>query len=585
MGTVQSTMERGLLLQICLLAVSLAVTFSLPQTNGKANPKKHVGCYFGAWAFYRPGDGKFDIDDINPHLCTHVYYGFANIDNSTWEVYPYDPWYDLAETDTDMGCVPDPLNCKYDSYRRMVALKNINPELVVMLSIGGWNAGSGAFSMMAADPAKRKIFIDSLIPYTLKFGFDGIDMDWEYPGTNPGSDPVNDKPHFTLFSQELGARCKENNLFFSFAASPDPIKAERAFEVEKIMQVYDWINIMTYDYHGAWDNYTGHNSPLYGRWEEGFTGHPNKDFDAYDTVDWYISKGCPKEKIVMGMATYGRGWSLYNNEWNGLYCPAYDGSPKMPYTRQYGIIGYNEILQFFYNATISDEVLEICPDCKPGYDQWEHVVDGCYKSPYMYHANLWFGYEDKIGISYKSQFINWKGLKGGMIWSLETDDFRGLFDHEGSNYTPYPLLHEINRVLDSGETLDPSNQLGSANENSGCGGKPKAPMCDSFDYTTPPILTTIPHNPTTDTKPPAPTTTKAPAPTTTQGGGDCDNLGCNGQDDMVPFPGNCHWYYHCMYDENGFCTVEQFDCGDWVFDPNVSACVWPELPGNEDLCV
>merc|ERR1712080_228245 len=192
-------------------------------------------------------------------------------------------------------------------------------------------------------------------------------------------------------------------------------------------------------------------------------------------------------------------------------------------------------------------------DCKPGYDQWEHVVDGCYKSPYMYHANLWFGYEDKIGISYKSQFINWKGLKGGMIWSLETDD--------------------------------PSNQLGSANENSGCGGKPKAPMCDSFDYTTPPILTTIPHNPTTDTKPPAPTTTKAPAPTTTQGGGDCDNLGCNGQDDMVPFPGNCHWYYHCMYDENGFCTVEQFDCGDWVFDPNVSACVWPELPGNEDLCV
>merc|ERR1719402_1143777 len=91
------------------------------------------------------------------------------------------------------------------------------------------------------------------------------------------------------------------------------------------------------------------------------------------------------------------------------------------------------------------------------------------------------------------------------------------------------------------------------------------------------------HPQTTHTKPPHTTTNPNPNPTTTQGGDDC-GFGCKEQDDMVPFPGNCHLYYHCMYDENGLCTVEQFDCGDWVFDPNVMACVWPELPITDGLC-
>lgn len=124
----------------------------------------------------RPGKGKFDVEDIDPFLCTHGFYGFADLDNITWTIYVYDPWFDLAPEDCEPGY------CNYDGYRRFVALKNINPNFVPMLSVGGWNAGSGKYSMMAQDPAKRKTFIDSAIVLLKKYGFSGLDLDWEYPG-------------------------------------------------------------------------------------------------------------------------------------------------------------------------------------------------------------------------------------------------------------------------------------------------------------------------------------------------------------------------------------------------------------------
>merc|ERR1719309_557665 len=564
-------MEEGgrMLLFLAAVVAILAGAHSLPQNSPVKTGGKHVGCYFGAWAFYRPGDGKFDVDDIDPQLCTHIYYGFSNIDNQTWEMYPYDPWYDLnVDMDADYGCVPDPLNCNFDSYRRFVALKEQNPSLTVMLSVGGWNAGSGGFSMMASQADRRAIFIDSVIPYLQKFGFDGLDLDWEYPGTNPGSDPVNDKVHFTSLIQELSPRLKSEGLLLSMAATPDPIKADRAYELDLVIDYFDWINVMTYDYSGAWANFTGHNAPVFGRWEESFTGHPNKDFDVFDTLAYYVAHGAPKNKIVMGMPTYGRGWLLDDETHHDLYCPGYEGVPKMPYTRQLGIWGYNEVLQCFYNQTLNKELLAVCPECKPGEANWNIVRDGCYKAPYMHQGKIWMSFDDVESIRLKTEFLNWMGIAGAMIWSFETDDFGGLFNHQGYNGQTYPLLREINRVLDSGAILDSSDQLGHSSQNAGCGGKPEAPMCDWWGDPTIPTLSTI--NPGTTG--------------TTPSNHDCVEVGCEYDDQMVAYPGNCHWYIHCMFDDNGVCTTEHFDCGEFVFDPNVGSCIWIELPGEDVLC-
>merc|ERR1712198_415805 len=130
-------------------------------TTPNPNPgsKKRLACYFGAWAFYRPGFGKFDIGDIDPHLCTHVFYAFANMNNHTWEAVAYDPWYDLSPHDEGF----DGDHCHYNSFRRFTKLKKKNKDLKCILSIGGWNTGSEQWSDMAKDASRRKTFINSAV--------------------------------------------------------------------------------------------------------------------------------------------------------------------------------------------------------------------------------------------------------------------------------------------------------------------------------------------------------------------------------------------------------------------------------------
>ncbi len=147
-------------------------------------------------SFFRPGYGTYDVDDIDPTLCTHGFYGFADLNNGTWELDSFDPWFDLAPEDCE------PYQCNYNGFRRFVALKDKNPDFVAILSVGGWNAGSREYSDMAADPAKRRIFVDSTVPFLLKYGFDGLDLDWEYPAFREGNGTI-DKEDFTALAQEF----------------------------------------------------------------------------------------------------------------------------------------------------------------------------------------------------------------------------------------------------------------------------------------------------------------------------------------------------------------------------------------------
>ena len=95
---------------------------------------KHV-CYFSSWAVYRPGNGKFDVENIDPNLCTHLIYGFAALDNATnSQIISYDPWNDLTD------------NWGKGAYLRFTGLKKQNPALKTLLAIGGWNEGSEKYS-------------------------------------------------------------------------------------------------------------------------------------------------------------------------------------------------------------------------------------------------------------------------------------------------------------------------------------------------------------------------------------------------------------------------------------------------------
>ncbi|GBM66518.1 putative chitinase 2 [Araneus ventricosus] len=139
-----------------------------------------VVCYFGSWAYYRPGEGKFDFEDIDTFLCTHAIYSFTNLQDN--QITPFDPYLDLKE------------NWGIGGYERFNNLKKKNPYLKTLISIGGWNEGSTKYSAMAADPNARATLVRSVVDFCLKYDFDGLDMDWEYPA-NRGGDP-RDKQNF-----------------------------------------------------------------------------------------------------------------------------------------------------------------------------------------------------------------------------------------------------------------------------------------------------------------------------------------------------------------------------------------------------
>lgn len=123
-------------------------------------------CYVGTWAMYRPGDGKFQMEDIDPSLCTHVMYGFTKLENNVITV--FDPW----------GDDKDQWGGGLNGYRRFTELKKTNPDLKTIIAIGGWNEGSTKYSDMARDASARKTFVKSIVPFLEKYDFDGLDLDW-----------------------------------------------------------------------------------------------------------------------------------------------------------------------------------------------------------------------------------------------------------------------------------------------------------------------------------------------------------------------------------------------------------------------
>jgi len=325
-------------------------------------------------------------------------------------------------------------------------------------------------------------------------------------------------------------------LLFTGAFSPAKYTAEDGYDFASILNHFDFLNVMTYDYHGWFPDhfFTGHNAPLYRRVEEDIEGHPGWYFNVWDTLSVYLENGVPKEKIVMGIPLYGRGFMLNNTEENGLYCGAHAGIPKGPYTRQKGIWGYQEIMQARNNDTLIN-----LPDANP--HDWTDVVDDCYHAPYMFNGPYWIGYDNEASCTLKGKFINFMDFAGAFVWSIDTDDHRGDYGKK------FPLLHAIHEGLESGETFDP--------ENPHCKGT--APMCDTFETTTA-----------------VPTTTPNPGPNE-----------CTEDLDVIPYPGDCHKYYMCLAKENGDgYDLKEFTCGDWVFDPNTDACTDPNLPSNDLLC-
>ncbi|KAF8787216.1 Chitotriosidase-1 like protein [Argiope bruennichi] len=369
---------------VCMLLLLVALAASAPSRDHNSKRYKVV-CYLGSWANYRGGEGKFLIENIDPNLCTHLVYGFAKLAGN--QIAVYDPYLDLKE------------NWGLGAYQRFNNLKKQNPNLSTLIAIGGWNEGSTKYSQMAADPNARATFVKSAVDFCLKYDFDGLDMDWEYPANRGGA--AADKQNFVTLLKELKEAFAPHGLILSAAVSAGKNTIDTAYDIPGVSKYLDFINVMAYDLHGSWEKTTGHNAPLYERPGE---SEGDKILNVNYAIKYWIAKGAPKNKIILGMGTYGRSFTLANPSDNKLGAPTTGPGRAGPLTKEPGMLGYNEI----------------CRD--KGFTE---VFVEKVEAPYAYNGNQWVGYDNVKSIGIKVDYLIREGLGGGMIWSLETDDFRG----------------------------------------------------------------------------------------------------------------------------------------------------------------
>jgi len=138
-----------------------------------------------------------------------------------------------------------------------------------LIAIGGWNEGSAKYSAVVANPTTRANFVKNAVDFVLKHGFDGFDLDWEYPNQR-GGNPADVKNYISLL-KELRTEFDKHGLILSAAVAAAETSASLSYDIAEMSKYLHFINVMAYDLHGAWEKTTGHNAPLYAH--KGETGN------------------------------------------------------------------------------------------------------------------------------------------------------------------------------------------------------------------------------------------------------------------------------------------------------------------------
>jgi chitinase len=286
----------------------------------------------------------------------------------------------------------------------LVALRKINPDLKVLLSIGGW--GAGHFSEAALTEAARARFADTAVELVRRHDLDGLDIDWEYPAhPGPGiSHRPEDKQNFTRLLATLREKLdglsaiNDGRTYLLTIAAADG-EAAKGLEIAKIAEILDWINLMTYDFYGSLTPTTGHHAALY----RSRTAAPDSR-TTQQAVDEFVQAGAPPRKINIGLAFYGRTFGEVAPERHGLH---------QRFGSDGGFVSWQEIARDHLG--------------KPGVVRyWDEQAQAAW---------LWnekqrrlISYDDPQALQAKARFVRERGLGGVMYWEQRQDPDEQLLD-------------------------------------------------------------------------------------------------------------------------------------------------------------
>ncbi|ORY09764.1 glycoside hydrolase superfamily [Clohesyomyces aquaticus] len=362
------------------------------STMGGGPGYRAVG-YFVNWGIY---GRKFNPDMIPADKLTHILYAFGD-NRDTGEVFLTDTWAD-CEKHFDGDSWQDDGKNMYGCLKQMALLKKRNRNMKVLLSIGGWTYAHEAkhFDGPMATALGRKTFADSCVQLIKDYGFDGVDIDWEYPQNLEQGEQLLQLVHeirkaMDAYAHTLGHRDYQKPHFEISIAAPAGKSNYQNMPLGKIAAVIDFINVMGYDFAGSWDQHTGHQANLYPC----KTCPTCTPFNIQSVLHDYTSAGVPPSKFVLGMPLYGRAFIQ-------------TAGPGQPFT---GGVGEGS-----FEAGVWD--FKDLP--KPGHD--EHINEEVGASYSFDKATGTMVSYDTVEMACKkAQYIKQHGLGGAMWWELSGD--------------------------------------------------------------------------------------------------------------------------------------------------------------------
>lgn len=373
-----------------------------PATGSGAAPSapKKIIAYYPSWGTYQ----KVEVSEIDASQLTHINYAFANIKEG--KIVLGDEWADTQKPYpgdcTGSGCLKG-------NFNQLKKLKKAHPHLKTLISVGGWT-WSGAFSDVALTASSRAKFADSAVKFIRDYGFDGVDLDWEYPVS--GGLPSNvkrpaDKQNFTLLLQavrnklNVAQKVDGRTYLLTIAAGGFPGFVKNT-EMDQVSKILNWVNLMTYDFHGDWEKVSNHQAPLFYDPKDPNTINAKGNINS--TVYTYLKAGVPAKKLIVGIPFYGRSWTNCGTSGLGLYqaCKGVsdgaiaDGIHEYRNLEKKGLINGKEYVRYWSSSA---------------------------KVPWLYNKSTgtFITYEDPESIGFKAKYIKAKGLGGAMVWELSQD--------------------------------------------------------------------------------------------------------------------------------------------------------------------
>lgn len=447
--------KPGALLLLALVALANGNTTAIPGTP--VSTQRKVLCYYEGSTALREGLGKSIIADIEPALplCTHLIYGYAGINADNYNVRSLNEPLDL---DSGKG-----------QYRAVTTeLKRRFPSLKVLLGVGFFKdptdeKTADKYLTLLESGGSRTAFINSLYGLVKSYNFDGADIAWQFRQTKPkkirgigGSiwhgfkkvftgdsvlDPKADehKEAFTVLIRDLRNAFEHDRLQVGLTVPPH-VNESMFMDAFLLKDSVEYVHLAAFDQKTPERNPSeaDFTSPLYEPTGDGERIAAN-NVDA--EVQYWLTNKTPPSKIVVGIASYGRGWKLPED--SGPVPPVtVDGpSPAGPYTNETGRYSYAEICTQLPGSRLST-LNGAAPLTKHGDPKRTGLYAYRVKDKKKKLKGMWVAFEGPESAAEKGAYVKAKGLGGISIFDLSNDDFRGLCNDE-----KFPLLKAARNMM------------------------------------------------------------------------------------------------------------------------------------------